>query len=162
MFKEILFDLLGFADKLQYYIDLDTALMLCSVAMVIIIFLIPSYWRPVIRIYSDNIKSFFKIIFWTLTFSLVVFNFFLYFSQPDYQNLTIGVERQAKDVQIRTFESDKILTMTRHLYDFLEKRPDDRFFTYTTVWLWKNIFLINNIAISIIVIYTFVTYIFLE
>jgi len=160
MLKNLFFNFIDNFQIVQNYIEVDVVLLLCSVVMVLIMFVIPSYWRPIIKIYSDNIKLTFKLFFWFLSIGLVIFNVFLYFSQPNFQNETIGVERQSKDVTIRTLESDKAITMTRHLYDFLEKRPDDRFYTYTTVWMWKNIFMINNIAVSLIIIYSFLVYIF--
>jgi len=143
--------------KFSEYISWDYYLLLAGVILIIILYNLPKYRRPIIQIDSDNFNSCVRWGFKILIGVIIIFNFFIYFIQPTYREKLMSVERREnrKNVQIKILETGEQMTITPHLYNFLLSYPDRLYYRKITNWLWDNFFLINNIAIFAVICYSF-------
>ncbi|HPN32511.1 MAG TPA: hypothetical protein PKY81_16280 [bacterium] len=150
------------SDKTDFMSNFGIDLMLLGSAIVLllIMYFIPKRRRPLINTNSDALDFYLRSIFWALILTTIVFNVFMYFSQPTYNDYSIGLERRenTKDVHIQHLETGKTYTFGPHIYKFLSGHPDQFYYKDATNWIWDNIFTINNIAILIIVFYVFILY----
>ncbi len=126
----------------------------------LIMYFLPKHRRCLINTNSDSIDFILRTGFWVLIGIIIVFNFFLYFAQPTYNESSIGLERRenSKDVKLLHLETGKTYTFGSHIYKFISSHPDDLYYKNIVNWIWDNIFTINNIAIFIITFYVFILF----
>jgi len=138
------FDLSIIFNGIEYSVDISYVLLITSIVLILFVLTIPSSWRPLIKVYSENVILAIKSIFWILIAGLIIFNFFMYFIQPDYHSINIGVERQQKDVIIRLIDKPESYRFSYNLFQFIKDSPDDKYFMKYTIWIWNNMFYLNN------------------
>jgi hypothetical protein len=126
--------------------------------LAIVIFLIFAYMYAEKKIrkgfyelkYETNFTLFLKYTAYALLLAGLIFNFFIYFSQPNTKVQYLGVERQNRPISFIGFDDNQKYSFNSQVFKILMKDYPSLEFNVVVQIMWDNIFIINNIIIILI------------
>jgi len=127
-----------------------------TAVLIIIIYFLPKKHKPLIKIDSDNFENTVRLICWSLIILFILFNIFIFFTQPTYSEKIFSIERQAKDVILKPIDSDKTFKFSHNLYKFISSNPDEFYYDKEINFIWDHYFIITAVCICLITFIIFI------